>query len=82
MTGSIRSRRDGERMETRSIKVVAVGKGIRAYVIIYHDGTNYEGVIEEPYSDQPYYMLDGARHDLTDHQKKRLRETIAEVRGK
>lgn len=30
-------------METRSIKVVAVGKGIRAYVIIYHDGTNYEG---------------------------------------
>lgn len=82
MPGSIRSRRDGDRMKTRSIKVVAVGKGIRAYVIIYHDGTNYEGVIEEPYSDQPYYMLDGARHDLTDHQKKRLRETIAEVRGK
>lgn len=69
-------------MEIRSIKVVAVGKGIRAYVIIYHNGTNYKEVIEEPYSDQPYYMLDGARHDLTKRQKKVLRETIAEVRGK
>lgn len=69
-------------MKTISIRVVQVKGGIRAYINTACDGIIYASDIVEPYSEQPWYELDGARYDLTDHQKKVLRETIAEVRGK
>ena len=69
-------------MKTISIRVVQVKGGIRAYINTACDGIIYASDIAEPYSDAPYYILDGKRHDLTDHQKKLLREVIAEVRGR
>lgn len=69
-------------MKTISIKVETVGEGIRAKIIVQDSRRNpYEAVIKYPLSSQPFYMLDGARHDLKEHEIKRLRETITEVRG-
>lgn len=69
-------------MRTKYIKVEAVGDGIRAKIVVQDTrGGSYEASIKYPFSQQPYYMLDGARHDLTEHDIKKLRETITEVRN-
>ena len=70
-------------MKTVSIRVEVVGKGIRAVLNTYVVGTGdvYQSSIKEPFSGTPYYILDGVRHDLTEHEKKRLREAIAEARN-
>lgn len=69
-------------METRSIKVVAVGKGIRAYINVESNGTIWSEQIREPYSEDPYFILDGARHDLDDDDMKLLIRKIHEARKK
>ena len=70
-------------MKTISIKVETVGKGIRATLNTYVIGTGdvFQSVIKEPFSESPFYFLDGDRHDLTEHEKKRLRELIEEAKG-
>lgn len=70
-------------MKTISIKVETVGKGIRATLntYVFGSGEVYQAAIKEPFSEHPFYFLDGARHDLTEHEKKRLRELIEEARG-
>ena len=70
-------------MKTISIKVERVGNGIRATLNTYVIGTGdvYQAAIKDPFSEHPFYFLDGARHDLTEHEKKRLREAIAEARN-
>ena len=70
-------------MKTISIKVERVGNGIRATLNTYVIGTDdvYQAAIKDPFSEHPFYFLDGARHDLTEHEKKRLRELIEEARS-
>ena len=70
-------------MKTISIKVERVGNGIRATLNTYVIGTGdvYQAAIKDPFSEHPFYFLDGTRHDLTEHEKKRLRELIEEVRS-
>lgn len=70
-------------MKTISIKVETVGKGIRATLNTYVIGTDdvYQASIRDPFSEHPFYFLDGARHDLTEQEKKKLRELIEEARG-
>ncbi len=70
-------------MKIISIKVETVGKGIRATLntCVIETGDVYQAAIKEPFSESPFYFLDGARHDLTEHEKKRLRELIEEARG-
>lgn len=70
-------------MKTISIKVETVDKGIRATLNTYIIGTGdvFQSVIKDPFSEHPFYFLDGARHDLTEHEKKRLRELIEEARN-
>ena len=70
-------------MKTISIKVETVGKGIRATLNTYVIGTGdvFQSVIKDPFSEHPFYFLDGARHDLTGHEKKRLRELIEEAKN-
>jgi len=69
-------------MKTMSIKVEAVDKGIRARIIVSDKRRNsYEAWIKEPFSEHPFYFLDGVRHDLTEHEKKRLRELIEEAKN-
>lgn len=70
-------------MKTISIKVERVGNGIRATLNTYVIGTGdvYQAAIKDPFSEHPFYFLDGARHDLTDHEKKRLKEAITEARA-
>ena len=70
-------------MKTISIKVETVGKGIRATLNTYVIGTGdvYQAAIKDPFSEHPFYFLDGARHDLTEQEKKKLRELIEEARG-
>lgn len=68
-------------MKTKSIRVEEVGKGIRAYIIIQTSrGDVYQSTIEYPFSSQPYYFLDGKRHELKEHEIRKLKETIKEVR--
>lgn len=69
-------------METRSINVLVRKDGrLHAEVVIWIRETNenfaYEIVGAK--GKNPYYIADGARHDLTEHQKRKLRETIKEV---
>ena len=70
-------------MKTISIKVETVGKGIRATLNTYVIGSGevYQSTIKEPFSESPFYFLDGARHDLTEQEKKKLRELIEEARS-
>ena len=70
-------------MKTISIKVERVGNGIRATLNTYVIGTGdvYQAAIKDPFSESPFYFLDGARHDLTEQEKKKLRELIEEARG-
>ena len=70
-------------MKTISIKVEKVGNGIRATLNIYVIGTGdvYQAAIKDPFSEHPFYFLDGARHDLTEHEKKRLMELIEEAKS-
>ena len=70
-------------MKTISIKVERVGNGIRATLNTYVIGTGdvYQAAIKEPFSESPFYFLDGARHDLTEQEKKKLRELIEEAKG-
>ena len=70
-------------MKTISIKVETVGKGIRATLNTYVIGTGdvFQSVIKDPFSESPFYFLDGARHDLTEQEKKKLRELIEEAKG-
>ena len=70
-------------MKTISIKVETVGKGIRATLNTYVIGTGdvSQAAIKEPFSEHPFYFLDGARHDLTEQEKKKLRELIEEARN-
>ena len=37
--------------------------------------------IRFPKAESPFYFLDGARHDLTEQEKKKLRELIEEAKG-
>ena len=69
-------------MKTISIKVETVGKGIRATLNTYVIGTGdvFQSVIKDPFSEHPFYFLDGARHDLTEQEKKKLRELIEEAK--
>ena len=70
-------------MKTISIKVETVGKGIRATLNTYVVGSGevYQSTIKDPFSEHPFYFLDGARHDLTEQEKKKLRELIEEARN-
>ena len=70
-------------MKTISIKVERVGNGIRATLNTYVIGTGdvYQAAIKDPFSESPFYFLDGARHDLTEQEKKKLRELIEEAKG-
>ncbi len=70
-------------MKTISIKVETVGKGIRATLNTYVIGSGevYQSTIKEPFSESPFYFLDGVRHDLTEQEKKKLRELIEEARN-
>lgn len=69
-------------MSTKSIKVKQIKYGIVATIIIQDSrGNVYESYIRNPSGEQPFYLLDGKRHDLTEHEIKRLREAIKEVRN-
>jgi hypothetical protein len=41
----------------------------------------FQSVIKDPFSEHPFYFLDGARHDLTEQEKKKLRELIEEAKS-
>jgi len=52
--------------------------GKRAFVVVYlhHDQTERSYAIKEAKSEFPFYMVDGARHDLTPKEKAELRKEI------
>ena len=68
-------------MTTISIRVEPTDKGIRAYINTESNGNIYASRIKEPFSKEPFYILDGKRHELKDHEKKKLRELINEVKN-
>lgn len=69
-------------MTTVSIRVDAVGRGIRAFINVESSGCIWNEQIREPYSEDPYFILDGARHDLDDDDMKLLVKKIYETRKK
>ena len=67
-------------MKTLSIRVDGGESGIRAYINTESNGNIYASRIKEPFSKEPFYILDGKRHELKDCEKKKLRELINEVK--
>ena len=69
-------------METVSITAEIDHAGrLRAFINthIFYDNEDIRCAIKDPRGVQPFYFLDGARHDLKPHEIKALRKAIREV---
>ena len=68
-------------LETRAIRVIRSGDSVKAYIVVYVKGCDEELTyrIKYPRCSQPFYIADGARHDLTEKQIEKLKSLIKEV---
>lgn len=70
-------------MQTKSVRAVRKLDGtIHAEVLVSIKETGEVNAykIEQPLGGEPYSMIDGARHDLTEREVEALRKAVAEVR--
>ena len=65
-------------MRTVSIRIERGEVGIRAYINTEYRGQIYASRIKEPFGEQPFYILDGKRYELTEQDKDKLWERMGE----
>lgn len=65
-------------MRTVSIRIEPGKMGVKAYINTEYRGQIYASRIKEPFGEQPFYILDGKRYELTEQDKDNLWERMGE----
>ena len=63
-------------MRTVSIRIEPGKMGAKAYINTEYRGQIYASRIKEPFGEQPFYILDGKRYELTEQDKDKLWERM------